>query len=75
MSDPVNEAVEYLDFVGADFVLKTRGDSRAEEMAGVFLKALPAIVLFRSRNAPPFIAKVMGPVHTEVDLKQRRSGR
>jgi hypothetical protein len=55
------------------FTLKTRGDCRAEEMAGTFLKVLPAIIRFRNRNKPPFIAKVMkdGSVRMDVGLKER----
>lgn len=53
------------------FTLKTRGDRRAEEMAEIFIKALPAIIRFVKRNPPPFIAKITrdGSVSMEVDLK------
>ena len=39
------------------FVL-TAGDLQGSEMAALFVKALPAINRFVTRNAPPFIAKI-----------------
>lgn len=40
------------------FVLVVRGDLRVEELAQIFLKALPKIRVMAVNQKPPFIAKV-----------------
>lgn len=39
------------------FIL-VRGDLSRQEMASIFVKALPAIGRINKNNAPPFIAKI-----------------
>lgn len=41
----------------AAFIL-TSGDLQGEEMAQIFVKALPAILRFLSKHKRPFIAKI-----------------
>jgi hypothetical protein len=40
------------------FVLTAKGDLSGSEMAGIFVKALPAIKRLCSRQSPPFLARV-----------------
>lgn len=42
----------------AAFIL-TAGDLQGEEMARIFVKALPAIAKFLTKHKKPFIAKVV----------------
>jgi hypothetical protein len=39
-------------------VLVARGDLRAEELADIFLKALPKICRMVGEQQPPFIARI-----------------
>ena len=40
------------------FILTAKGDLSGEEMAGIFVKALPAIKRLCARQSPPFLARV-----------------
>lgn len=40
------------------FVLVVRGDLRVEELADIFLKAIPKIRAMAVKQKPPFIAKI-----------------
>lgn len=52
-----HRTIERLNAGVAAFIL-TSGDLQGEEMAQIFVKALPAITRFLSKHKRPFIAKI-----------------
>lgn len=48
------------------FVLAAKGDLRAEELAEIFLRALPKVTELVRKRRPPFIAKIWRDGKTAV---------